>query len=104
MGNPETATVPESKPAELQNAQPAAFHFPPITDRTLVTVNPQTGDIWLGFNPARFSLRVVLAWAAFQIENTYQMLEDKIRQAQVTMDNSQKKKPKKSLRDILTLH
>lgn len=96
---------PKDKPAETPT--PAAkpednFRFPAITDKTICLQIPGTGDVWLGFNPARFYPRVVLAWAAFQIENAYANVEDRIRAARAKGQGQHEKKEKKSLLQILS--
>ena len=61
----------QEQPAEKPEAEQEPFRFPPVTNQTIITQNPITGDVWLGFNPARFPRLVVLAWAAFQVESVY---------------------------------
>ena len=90
---------PKDKPAatpEVKNDQPA-FRFPPITDKTLCFQLP-SGDVWMGFNSSKFPLRVVLAWAAFQVEQYYALFMDRMRDAQA---KAQEPKHKRGIRDII---
>lgn len=97
MGNPETDKT-EAVPEKEDN-----FRFPPVTNSPILTQNRITGDVWLGFNCAKFPLRVILAWCAFQVENIYFQFEQQIRAAQQARGLDIKGDgKKKSMRDILT--
>jgi len=93
MGNPE----PEIKKTEAQPEE--HYTFPPCSAHPVITQNKLTGDLWLGFNPARMPRPVSLAWVAFQVEQIYAQLEAQIEaQRKVLADP----KAKRSIRDIMT--
>ena len=93
---------PKDKPAATSpEVEKESFLFPPITDKTIAFQLPNTGDIWLGFNPSKFPLRVILAWCAFQVEQYYAQFMSRVQEAR---EAAQQPKHKKSIRDILTFH
>ena len=94
MDQGKSQDVPAATPTE------EAFRFPPINDKTLFFQLPGTGDVWMGFNPARFPLRVVLAWAAFIIEQYFFDFAQRVQAAQAGAPGLAKKK--KSLMSIMS--
>jgi len=96
MGNPEEPQQPAEKSEPSKEKE--TFRFPPITDKTLCFQLQGSGDVWMGFNPAKFPRTVILAWCAFQIENFF---ADFTRRVQEMREKSQGK-AKKSLREIMS--
>ena len=95
MGNPETQDKPAATPPE---AEKESFRFPPISDKTLCFQLTGSGDVWMGFNPAKFPRDVIRAWVCFQVEQYFALFMDQIRAAQQKADQP---KPKKSMLQIL---
>lgn len=96
MENQPAQDAPGATPEAAKSAE-IAFRFPPIADKTLCFQLP-SGDVWMGFNPAKFPLRVVLAWSAFQVEQYYALFMDRMRDAQA---KAHEPKPKRGIRDII---
>ena len=95
-GNP--TAEPTAIPPEAAKPEQPSFRFPPITDKTLCFQLTGSGDVWMGFNPAKFPLRVVLAWSAFQVEQYYALFMDRMRDAQA---KAHEPKTKRGIRDII---
>ena len=88
---------PQSAPAAEAKPEQHPFRFPPIVDKTLCFQLP-SGDVWMGFNPAKFPLRVVLAWAAFEVEQYFAQFVALVRAAE---EKANQPKQKKSMLQIL---
>ena len=97
MENQEPKDAPTATP-EAANPEQPSFRFPPITDKTLCFQLPGSGDVWMGFNPAKFPRDVIRAWVCFQVEQYFALFMDQIRAAQQKADQP---KPKKSMLQIL---
>ena len=98
-GNP--TAEPTAIPPEAAKPEQPSFRFPPITDKTLCFQLPGSGDVWMGFNPAKFPRDVIRAWVCFQVEQYFALFMERIREAQHAAQHPPKKEHK-SLRQILS--
>ena len=100
MENQEPKAEPAATPEAAKPEQPS-FRFPPITDKTLCFQLTGSGDVWMGFNPAKFPRDVIRAWVCFQVEQYFALFMERIREAQHAAQHPPKKEHK-SLRQILS--
>jgi hypothetical protein len=99
MENQPAQDAPGATPEAAKSAE-LAFRFPPIADKTLCFQLP-SGDVWMGFNPAKFPRDVIRAWVCFQVEQYFALFMERIREAQHAAQHPPKKEHK-SLRQILS--